>query len=293
MSKAKSATTRDSPASPKRLGEKCDANPLIRNPDDRPRILPLPDPRLSRSMEYGVAILESFTAKRHTLGIAEMSDIVGLCRSTTHRYASTLVGLGCLEQDSNRKYRLAARAAQPGLSLLNTMRKKHDAQTILEDLRDEMGCTVSIGLLDRARVLYVYRVFSHQKGQFDADGNLTAGAHVPAYCTAIGKALLASLSDGEYRNLLSSMHLKRLTPNTISTRALLTNSIEQCRKDRFAVSDEEYIKGARSFAVPIPDKSGTSIYAIELTSPAGSYTMKQLVAFVRRPVMHAAELISV
>jgi IclR family pca regulon transcriptional regulator len=244
-------------------------------------------------MEYSIAVLESFTAERHTLGIAEMSVMIGISRSTTHRYAATLVELGYLEQDGHRKYRLARRAAQPGLSLLDTMRKKHHAQAILKDLRDETGCTVSMGLLDRAHVLYIYRTFSHQKGQFEADGNLTAGAHVPTYCTAIGKTLLGSLSDGEFRKLLSSMHLERLTPNTITTRASLTSSIEQCRKDRFAVSDEEYVKGARSFGVPIPDKSGTSIYAIELTSPVSAYTMKQLTVFARGPVKHAAELISV
>jgi IclR family transcriptional regulator, pca regulon regulatory protein len=243
-------------------------------------------------MEYGIAILKSFTSERSALGITEMSDIVGISRSTTHRYVITLVELGYLEQDTHRKYRLAGNAARPGLNLLDTIRQRHPAKAILEDLRDETGCTVGMGLLDGTQVLYVHRIFSHNKGQFEADGNRAAGAHIPSYCTAMGKALLASLSDGEFHKLLSSMHLERFTPNTIMTRAALTASIEQSRKDKFAVGNEEYIEGARSFAVPIPDKSGTSTYAIELTSPADTYTLKQLVAFARRPVKRAAELIS-
>ncbi|HXP99338.1 MAG TPA: helix-turn-helix domain-containing protein, partial [Solirubrobacteraceae bacterium] len=61
-----------------------------------PRIRPVPDPRLSRSLEFGVAILESFSGQRQELGIADLADIVGLSRSTTHRYATTLVALGYL-----------------------------------------------------------------------------------------------------------------------------------------------------------------------------------------------------
>ncbi len=68
-----------------------------------PRIRPKPEPHLSRSLEYGVAILESFSSEHQTLGIADISEIVGISRSTTHRYAMTLVALGYLEQDSTRK----------------------------------------------------------------------------------------------------------------------------------------------------------------------------------------------
>src|SRR5580693_1466011 len=76
------------------------------------RIRPAPDPRLSRSLEYGIAILESFSRKHQELGIAELAELVGISRSTTHRYAITLVALGYLGQDSRRKcsWRVRARS---------------------------------------------------------------------------------------------------------------------------------------------------------------------------------------
>jgi DNA-binding IclR family transcriptional regulator len=255
----------------------------------KPRVRPTPDPRLSRSFEYGVAILECFTGERQTLGIAEMADMVGVSRSTTHRYALTLVALGRLEQDNGRKYRLAPNAAQPGMAVIGRIRLESPDPTILEDLRKETGHTVSVGTLDGSTAIYMYRLFAHGTGQYEADGNLGVGARVPMHCTAIGKALLASLPNGEFRELLSEMRLERAAPNTITTKALLTQEIERVRKDRIAVSDEEHTKGARSIAVPITARSGKRRLAIEVTAPADDHTLQELLARCGPPLKRAAK----
>ena len=65
------------------------------------------DPRRSRSLEYGTAILQCYSGREQVLGIVDLAELVGISRSTAHRYAMTLVALGHLEQDSKRKYRLA------------------------------------------------------------------------------------------------------------------------------------------------------------------------------------------
>jgi DNA-binding IclR family transcriptional regulator len=103
----------------------------------KPRITPAPDPRRSRSLEYGVAILESFTASRPALRISELAGIVGISRSTTHRYATTLVELGYLEQDSKRRYRLTHNAARAGMAAISRVRQETPARAVLEDLRDQ------------------------------------------------------------------------------------------------------------------------------------------------------------
>ena len=130
------------------------------------RIKPDADPRLSRSLEYGVAILESFSGGRQTLGIADIADIVGVSRSTTHRYAMTLVALGYLEQDSRRKYRLARHAADPGGAVIGVIRREVSARAVLEELRKQTGHTVSMGVLNGARVIYVHRLLAHGAGQY-------------------------------------------------------------------------------------------------------------------------------
>lgn len=64
-----------------------------------------PDPRYSSSLETGLNILALFTEDKKIWGIKEVADSLQTSRSTMHRYMTTLVGLGQLEQTANRKYR--------------------------------------------------------------------------------------------------------------------------------------------------------------------------------------------
>jgi IclR family pca regulon transcriptional regulator len=145
--------------------------------------------------------------------------MVGISRSTTNRYLSTLVELGYLEQDRKRRYMLACGAARAGMSVISRVRQETPARAILEDLRDQTGHTVSMGLLDGDRALYVYRLHGHRAGQYEADGDLGVGARVPAHSTAVGRALLASLLDSEFRSLLPGMRRTGGGPNAVTAAA--------------------------------------------------------------------------
>jgi IclR family pca regulon transcriptional regulator len=257
-----------------------------------PRVRPAPDPRLSRSLEYGVAILETFSAGRQELGIAGLSDIVGISRSTTHRYATTLVALGYLEQDSKRKYRLSARAATPGSAAIAAVRRDIHARAVLEELREQTGHTVSMGVLDRARVTYVHRLFGHRAGQYAIDASLGVGASVPVYCTALGKVLLASLSDAERREVLAALHLTRHGPNTIVDKHALATELDGISSRGIVLSDEEAVRGARSIAVLVPRPSGEHQLAIDVTVPSAAYTLERLTTQIGPHVKRAARLIS-
>ena len=192
-----------------------------------PRIRQDPDPRLSRSLEYGIAILESFSHEHQALGIAEMADIVGISRSTTHRYAMTLVVLGYLEQDPKRKYRLSRGAAGPGTAAIGAMRRQIPARAVLEELREQTGHTVSMGVLNGARVIYIHRLLGHRAGQYAIDCDIGVGANVPVHCTAIGKVLLASLSDAERRELLGGLKLTRHGPSSTTDKKKLAKFISE------------------------------------------------------------------
>lgn len=257
-----------------------------------PRIKPAPDPRLSRSLEYGIAILESFSGERQALGIAEMADIVGISRSTTHRYAMTLVALGFLEQDPKRRYRLARHAAGPGASAIGTIRRLIPARAVLEELREETGHTVSMGVLEGARVIYVHRLLGHRRGQYAVDGDLGVGAHIPVHCTALGKVLLASLSDAERRELLASIELVRHGPGTITGKKQLAAELDRISPRGVVVSDEEHARGARSIAVLVPRPRSEHPLAIDVTVPSGAYTVDRLVKSMGPRLKRAARLIS-
>lgn len=257
-----------------------------------PRIRPVPDPRLSRSLEFGVAILESFSGQRQELGIADLADIVGLSRSTTHRYATTLVALGYLEQDTKRKYRLSSRAATPGGAAIAAVRREIHARAVLEELREQTGHTVSMGVLDRGRVTYVHRLFGHRAGQYAVDADLGVGASLPLYCTALGKVLLASLSDAERREVLARLRLRRYGPNTILDKRRLAAELDRISPRGVVISDEEAMRGARSIAVLVPRPSREHLLAIDVTVPSDAYTVAQLTKQIGPRLKRAARLIS-
>lgn len=256
------------------------------------RIRPAPDPRLSRSVEYGIAILESFSRDRQALGIAEMADLVGISRSTSHRYAITLVALGYLEQDDKRKYRLSAQAADPGSAAIGAIRRVVPARVALEELRDELGQTVSMGVLEGDRVIYVHHLPSHRSGRYLIDMGVGVGTHIPVYCTAIGKVLLASVSDAERQALLSELDLIPQGPHSIMSKSKLRTQLDRISPREVVVSDEEFLAGARSIAVLIPRPAGEPALALEVTAASSAYSVKRLRSEVGPRLKRTASLIS-
>jgi IclR family pca regulon transcriptional regulator len=223
---------------------------------------------------------------------SELADAIGLSRSTTHRYATTLVELGYLEQDRERRYCLAHDAARSGTTIVDTVRRETPARVILEELRNKTGHTVSMGLLDGARVLYVHRLHGHRAGQYEADGDIRAGAHAPAHSTAVGRALLSSLLDSEFRSLLADMRSDDGTELDPAKQASLVREVEQARRDGIAFSGEHNTSPTRSIAAPIARWLDKPILAVELTVPASAYTTDGLLAHFAEPVGQTARFLS-
>lgn len=258
----------------------------------KPQIEDTADPRRSRSLEYGTAILQCYSGEHLALGIADLAEVLGISRSTTHRYAMTLVALGYLEQDSKRKYRLSPRAADPGSAAIEVIRAQVGARAVLEELREELGHTVSMGVLSDGCVIYVYRLFGHRRGQFAIDRGLESGAHVPAYCTALGKVLMASLSSVEREQLLAKLELAPQGPKAILDRRRLAGAIERIGAGEAVLSDEEQVAGARSLAVLVPGARGGRTLAIEVSVPAATYSPTGLIKQAGPRLKRAAKLIA-
>ncbi len=256
-----------------------------------PRIEDVADPRRSRSLEFGVAILECYAHAGPALGIAELAEIVGISRSTIHRYATTLLTLGYLEQDDKRKYRLATRAGGPGRAALETLRADVKARAVLEELRSEVGHTVSMAVLSGPRAIYLHRLFAHGRGQYAVDRAVESGASVPLHCSAVGKALLVSLPADERERLLAELDLAPAGPAAIRNRRELERALERIDPDEPVLSDEEQGAGARSLAIALPRAPGEPALAIEVTAPAAALSASRLVKHVGPPLKRAAKLI--
>jgi IclR family pca regulon transcriptional regulator len=247
--------------------------------------------RLSSSLQSGLTLLLTFSAEREALGIAEMSNLIGLSRPTTHRYARTLVHFGYLEQDRSRKYRLAPGAADPGTKIIREVRRGLSARAALEHLRELTGHTVSMGVLDGARVTYVHRFFGHRRGQHKIDGELRVGAHIPAYCTALGKVMLASLPEAERRERVEAIHLVPQGPRSITVQDELLAELDGVNPHAPLVSNEEFIGGGRSVAALVQRRPDELPIAIDVTMPTTACTIPRLRKEIGPLVMQAARAV--
>jgi IclR family pca regulon transcriptional regulator len=244
-------------------------------------------------LERGLAILASFGTQRPSLGIAEIADEVGMSRSTTHRYVTTLVALGYLEQGVGRKYRLSLGVTDLGMSALCATGLREHSRALLEELRDRCGYTISLVVLDGVEVLYVDRARGFRSAQsvIGLDG-LGPGSRLAAYCTATGKLLLAYLPVGEQRRLLAQMRLLKCAPGTIASKRRLRVELVRVREVALAVEDEECVAGQLAVAVGVRDEAGEVVAALGMSAQVSMISLADLVGQLSPHLVATADRIS-
>ena len=247
----------------------------------------------SQSLERGLAILSAFRSGRPLLGVSDLSREVGLSRSTAHRYIATLAGLGYLQQDPpTRKYRLGPRVLDLGFSAINSMDLREVAAPHLQALSDETGHTVNMAVLDGADIVYIERCRTSQRGQRDIDLNLHIGSRLPAYCTSMGKVLLAHLEPAEQRAALKQVRFTERGPNTVTEKDELLHELRRVRTAGLAVNNEELAYGLRSIAAPVRRQTGETVAAINLAVHRSMVSLESLVAHLGPPLKRTAAEIS-
>jgi IclR family pca regulon transcriptional regulator len=257
------------------------------------RVVPsLREPRYSQSLERGLAILACFTPERPVLGIADIADELGMSRSTTHRYVITLVALGYLEQGASRKYRLGLRVTDLGMSALNSTGLREHSRPYLEELRQRTTYTVNLAVLDGPEILYVDRARSYRRGQNQIDLGLRLGSRLPAYCTSMGKLLLAYLPENEQKDLIGDMKLAKRAPNSITSKKALRSELEHVREEGFAVNDEELAPGLHSISAPVRSESNEVVAAVNMAAHASMISLEELVDHLGPHLVSTADRIS-
>jgi IclR family transcriptional regulator, pca regulon regulatory protein len=254
------------------------------------RIPDLADPSYSQSLERGLAILESFTAQHPWMGIADIADSLGMSRSTTHRYVSTLLKLGYLEQGARRKYRLGLGVTRLGLEALNATGLRDHAHEDMVQLSTRVSCDVGLGLLDGPDVVYLDHVHRLRRGRPDLD--LQAGSRVPAYCTALGKVLLAYASEFVRDEVLTETELIRKGPNTITRAAVLRTELDQIGEEGVALEDQEHMEGLIAIAAPLRNEGGEVIAAMGLSVRSPDTSIEEFAGALSPHLVSATDQVS-
>lgn len=248
--------------------------------------------RYSQSLERGLVILGCFSPVCPVLGIADIADELGMSRSTTHRYVSTLLELGYLERAPLRKYRLALRVIDLGMSALSSTGLREHARPYLEELWRGTSFTVSLAVLDGAEILYVDRVRGFRRGQGHIDLGLAVGSRLPAYCTSMGKLLLAYLPEPVWGELVEGMVLSKREANTITSRKGLRAELARVCAQSFAVNDEELAAGLYSMSAPVRNYAREVVAAVSMAVHSSMISLDELVAALGSHLVSTADRIS-
>jgi IclR family pca regulon transcriptional regulator len=247
--------------------------------------------RYSQSLERGLAILRTFTPERPWLGIAEIAEALEMSRPTTHRYASTLVALDYLEQGPMRKYRLGMRAGDPGRSAVGSTTLGKLSHDYLADLRDRSACTASVALLDGTDIVYVDRARISQ-GQVEVAARLGRGSRLPAANTAMGRVLLAHLSEHDQREAIDTSIEHLSSRGAAAERKQLLAELELVREQGWALADQVHVEGQRCVAAPLRSRSQEVIGAVDLAAANSAFRRSQVIERLVPLVVAGAEEMS-
>lgn len=231
----------------------------------------------------GMAVLDLVAAEGRPLGLAEVTERLGLSKPTVHRIIRQLEDEGLLRREPLRdRYSVGPRLFTLSINALSSAVQGGAAHAILADLVARIGETCNIGVLDRIDVVYVDRV----ECDWPLRLQLAPNSRVPAYCTAIGKLMLAFLSANARARLIANMTLTRFTENTITDPARLEEECQAIRRDDCALNDQEYHLGLIGLAVPIRDGEERVVAGLAMHSPLPRLDIEGLRAHL--PVLREA-----
>jgi IclR family pca regulon transcriptional regulator len=216
-----------------------------------------------QSFARGLEVLRSFGAGAPAQTLSEAAERVGLTRAGARRILLTLQTLGYVEQDG-RQFRLTPKVMELGFAYLSAQPCWHMAQPLMEELTQQLRQSTSAAVLDGDDIVYVLRVPMEKIMSI----NLGVGSRLPAHCTSMGRVLLAGLPEEQREARVGAMQLEALTPRTITDPDKLLRTLSQVRRQGFALVSEELQLGLMSLAVPIKDRTGRVMAAINVSSPA-------------------------
>ena len=231
------------------------------------------DPNFMASLARGLAVIRGFTQQRGRLTIAQLAQRTGIPRAAARRCLYTLAKLGYVATEDGRTYALRPRILALGHAYLSSTPLATAVQPLLDQLSSELHESSSMAVLEADEILYIARSSTTTRLM---SIDLGIGSRLPAYCTSMGRALLAGLSPADLDAYLSRAKLTKLTSRTVSEPAELKTVLNAVRRAGFAIVDQELEIGLRSIAVPVTDPSGKVVAAINVGTQSSRVSVAEM-----------------
>lgn len=234
-----------------------------------------------QSLQRGLSILEMIARNGAGVTMAEVSRKIGLHPSTTFHLLRTLTALGYLVQEgTSREYRLGSKIFQLAASAWTEVQLLRISAPLLTEMAQQTGETSHLAIFDNGEVIVINKI--------DGGGPVRLSDRVgyprPAHATAIGKVLLAHLSEVEQKAFLAKHELRSCTPRTITAVPVLEQELARVRDQGYAFDDEEFAQGIRCLAAPVRNFTGDVVAAIGISGPVWRVSLDrvaQLTEFVK------------
>ncbi len=220
-------------------------------------------PDFSEALARGLQIIGAFDEHHRQMSLSDVARAVDLPRATARRALHTLVHLGYVDSDG-RLFRLTPRILNLASAYLTANPITMILQGVCDRITRETGEPCSAAVLHADEVVMIARAVPANALPIGAG----IGFRLPAYCSALGRVLLAACSDEDVRAYLARADLVPQTPRTVTDPVALAAAVARARTDGFAYVDQEVEHGFRSIAVPLHRFDGLAIGALNIGAHA-------------------------
>jgi IclR family transcriptional regulator, KDG regulon repressor len=218
-------------------------------------------------------VLDRVAQAGHPVRFSELLAEGHYPKATLYRFLQTLTHQGMLAYDADRQtYGLGVRLVRLAHAAWAQSSIAPLARPFIDRLSAEVGETIHLAQLDQGQVLYVDK----RNAQRPIEMFSQAGKVGPAYCTGVGKAMLAFLTEDELNRALDRQSFHRFTPQTLDTPARLLADLQAIRQRGYAFDREEHEPGIICIAVPILTRAGRAMGALSVTSTTARTTLDGL-----------------
>lgn len=237
------------------------------------------------ALDRGLSIIEMFSAAERTLSMADIAGRLGLTQSAIYRIVQTLAERGYLRKVAKTTYELGPRVVSGGFAWLASRDVTEIAMPWLNALRDRTSLSCHLAIREHTDAVYIYRAFAQQR----LTVNIPIGSRLPCHCSALGRILLADLSDDELYALYRNIRLDDYPPPAPKTFPELQILLKDDRDNGWAVSRSDY---STAIAAPIRDHRGQIAAAANLSGPDAIMQTPGSLAHARALLLECAGEIS-
>ena len=240
------------------------------------------------SFVRGLKVIRAFTRNQPNMTLSDISRATGMTRATVRRFVLTLVREGYAKTDG-KYFSLKPKVLELGFAALSSLTFVDVAQPVLVRLANELKESVYTAVLEDDHVVYVASAKAPDRY---ISMSVSVGSRAPAHSVSTGRVLLAALPEDKLAEYLDQVKITKLTKNTVTSKVKLRSLIEDTRVKGWSIVDQEFEIGLRSIAVPIRDKNGAIIAALNVGCPASRISPEEMNTSILLELQNASQEIT-